>query len=389
MEAVKIVYNDGKKALVPSDAGSLKVTGFFRVTDRPEFEAGTIDMEITNVIDGSGTAKITTPNTFTLDAGSTGNTIVVEFEASGTMDGGEVLLEIQDTQDTWGNLSEISGQDNHIAVTARPRSATPRSVSVGDDFVLVYLETFGKGDTLIFTLQGVTAQNDIETTAFRVFSAGSAAGTREPLAGEDNPDGDDADRLLGAVYKALFDFDGDGVAEEDPRDEMGALRIKVAGGGAGEGTVTFDIIETTEGLNTYLTDADDDGTYELERTLQVHAGDTGTYLEFTYTPVETIAAGELRFTAPTDWDPRSKSIAQGMPVIPMLIRPMVQLVAILWTEIRSLSRSFNSTRPLTLRFTTAQKMGLLQHPKLQGIVILSLRWELAMKTRRNLMMCPR
>ena len=46
METVEITYNADGKALVPPDAGSFKVTGFYRVTDRPEFEAGTIDITI-------------------------------------------------------------------------------------------------------------------------------------------------------------------------------------------------------------------------------------------------------------------------------------------------------------------------------------------------------
>ena len=35
--------------------------------------------------------------------------------------------------------------------------------------------------------------------------------------------------------------------------------------------------------------------------MQVHAGDDSTYLVFTYTPSQTIAEGQLRFTVPGTW----------------------------------------------------------------------------------------
>ena len=38
-------------------------------------------------------------------------------------------------------------------------------------------------------------------------------------------------------------------------------------------------------------------------TRQVHAGSTGTYLLFTYSPSQTIEDGELRFTVDPDWSP--------------------------------------------------------------------------------------
>ena len=38
-----------------------------------------------------------------------------------------------------------------------------------------------------------------------------------------------------------------------------------------------------------------------EKMMQVHAGDDSTYLVFTYTPSQTIAEGELRFTVPGTW----------------------------------------------------------------------------------------
>ena len=71
----------------------------------------------------------------------------------------------------------------------------------------------------------------------------------------------------------------------------------VAGaGGTGEATLA-DIVQSDEGLREYLNEAGD----ALESVRKVHAGDTGIYLVFKYTPVETIEDGALRFTVPSDW----------------------------------------------------------------------------------------
>ena len=47
-----------------------------------------------------------------------------------------------------------------------------------------------------------------------------------------------------------------------------------------------------------------DGEIDVDnKILQVHAGDDSTYLVFTYTPSQTIAEGQLRFTVPSTWTP--------------------------------------------------------------------------------------
>ena len=281
-------------------------------------QVGSADLEVINVKDGAGAAVLKSPSTFELDAGSTGNTIQIDFTTPGTMDGGQVLLEMPPA-DTWDALQTTNDAGvNYISIAGFPSRATPRTTSIGDDFALVYFEKFGVGDTLRFTIENVTSQSDIETTAFRILSQGSAAAGLTPLTGADNPTGykaDDSsthDLLLGAVYAAPFDFDGvDGAVAT----EIGALRIKVTGGGDGSGAVTVDIVESTEGLNTYLI-ADDDGVFEPQRKAQVHAGDDSTYIQFTYTAQETIADGELRFTAPAGrLGVRCRSISHGRPVI--------------------------------------------------------------------------
>ena len=39
------------------------------------------------------------------------------------------------------------------------------------------------------------------------------------------------------------------------------------------------------------------------KTKEIHAGDGGTHIRFTYTPTETIRNGELKFLVPADWSP--------------------------------------------------------------------------------------
>ena len=126
------------------------------------------------------------------------------------MDGGRVLLEMP-AGSTWGNLQEVdSAKENYITVTGHPSRAAPRSYSIGNDFALVYLGEFGEGDTLKFTIQNVKAQTEIETTAFTILSSGKAGGDLKRVKGVERPDGDDADRLLGAVY-----HDSDNDSDDD------------------------------------------------------------------------------------------------------------------------------------------------------------------------------
>ena len=95
MVAMLIITLTIPRYVAPDDARTDQIAGFFRVSSRPEFEANeTADLEVINVGDGSGTAVLKSPSTFELDAGSTGNTIQIDFTTPGTMDGGQVLLEM-------------------------------------------------------------------------------------------------------------------------------------------------------------------------------------------------------------------------------------------------------------------------------------------------------
>ena len=95
-----------------SDEDGLAIRGHFKVSD--EFnrrDAGTIWVDVTNVMDGSGTATLTSG---TVRAGSTDNLITVVFTAVGTMDGGAVRFT---TPDDWGEMQDEDPLElNHIDV---------------------------------------------------------------------------------------------------------------------------------------------------------------------------------------------------------------------------------------------------------------------------------
>ena len=77
----------------------------------------------------------------------------------------------------------------------------------------------------------------------------------------------------------------------------------MAGGGDGSGQVTVSIVSSQAGTASYTNvyQLDDGGREATQTTQQVHAGDGETNLQFVYTPVETIASGELKFTVDPDW----------------------------------------------------------------------------------------
>ena len=92
----------------------------------------------------------------------------------------------------------------------------------------------------------------------------------------------------------------------------GRLRVAVAGGGDGAGTVTRTIVSSEEGTALYTNVVQVDGSVTASTTAQqVHAGDAETHLQFVYTPVETITNGELRFTVDSDWsNPQANSSSE-------------------------------------------------------------------------------
>ena len=92
---------------------------------------------------------------------------------------------------------------------------------------------------------------------------------------------------------------GDGDFEEvtnDKDEPFASLTVVVKGAESGSGEGEVEIVKNKSGEGLYDGETDVD-----ENMMQVHAGDDSTYLVFTYTPSQTIAEGQLRFTVPGRW----------------------------------------------------------------------------------------
>ena len=94
--------------------------------------------------------------------------------------------------------------------------------------------------------------------------------------------------------------DGDfvDIRDDDEADSTDPLTVEVKGAESGSGEGEVEIMASKSGAGLY------DGETDVDNTImQVHAGDDSTYLVFTYTPSQTIAEGQLRFTVPSTWTP--------------------------------------------------------------------------------------
>ena len=260
------------------DEDGLAIRGHFRVS--PDFrqrDAGTIWVDVTNAADGSGTVTLT-PSPPTVRAGSTNNRITVVFTGEGTMDGGAVLLTIPDG---WGAMQDDPLLQNHIAVEVSGSGAAlagdPEMVGGEGLMVRANLKTFGKGHKLTFIYgggtgaredRGATAQGNIGDATFMLESKGGS-------------DGDYVD-----------------IRVDDIADSTNPLTIEVKGAESGTGEAEVEIVENKAGEGLY------DGETDVDNAIrQIHAGDDSTYIVFTYTPSQTIAEGQLRFTVPGTWTP--------------------------------------------------------------------------------------
>ena len=268
-----------------NDEDGLAIRGHFRVSDEfRQRDAGTIWADVTNVIDGSGTATLSSAPA-TVRAGSQRNTITVAFTGTGTMDGGAVRFTIPEG---WGAMQEDPLELNHIDVDVSGTGAALTDSEILDDglSVVANLTTFGKGHKVTFTYgggsgardsRGAAAQADIGEATFMVESMGSS-------------DGDYVD-----------------IRDDDAADSANPLTVEVKGAESGSGEGVVEIVKSKSGDGLYDGETDVDN-----KIMQVHAGDDSTYLMFTYTPSQTIAEGQLRFTVPGTWTAPQRD-ATGQP----------------------------------------------------------------------------
>ncbi len=267
----------------------VKITGHFRPSPSGSLlSAGTEEIDVTQVQDGYGeaTIKATAANAPTVKAGSNNNQIIVEFTAVGTMDSGAVSLE---KPTGWGDFQDDDAkQANYVEVrVVGGRGKLEQPVNVTADIVVAHLETFAPNAKLRFTYGNAEVQSDIGHAEFRIQSNGGGDRSFAYVRGTERTaaEQEETPEPFGAVYR------------DDP-DGPGILRVEVTGADDGSGSAEVTIEDTQQGEAEYPDNVE-------ER--RIHAGDTGTYLLFTYTPTETIENGQLKFQTNGEWSNPSNS----------------------------------------------------------------------------------
>ena len=106
--SVAVTYTKG---IVQHNAeDEVEIRGYFKSgASLPERVSNIRYVDITNVASGSGMATI---SPHSAEAGSTDNDMTVRFEAQGSMDGGQVRL---DLPDGWGKLQETNASGANYA----------------------------------------------------------------------------------------------------------------------------------------------------------------------------------------------------------------------------------------------------------------------------------
>ena len=264
----------------------IKITGHFRPSPSGSFpSAGTVEIDVTQVQDGYGeaTIKATAANAPTVKAGSNNNQIIVEFTAVGTMDSGAVSLQ---KPTGWGDFQDDDAkQANYVEVrVVGGRGKLEQPVNVTPDIVVARLETFAPNAKLRFTYGNAEVQSDIGHAEFEIQSNGGGDRSFALVRGTERTaaEQEETPEPFGAVY----------------RDGPGILRVEVTGADDGSGSAEVTIEDTQQGEAEYPDNVE-------ER--RIHAGDTGTYLLFTYTPTETIENGQLKFQTNGEWSNPSNS----------------------------------------------------------------------------------
>ena len=166
-DAVRITYSKGM--VQHNRQEEVEIKGYFKSgASLPERASNVLTVEITNVAAGSGTATISPTS---VEAGSTDNDMVVRFMADGSMDGGQVRLELPMASE-WGDLQETNASGANYAAV-RVSGGTLRDTAVGDDRIIAQLDEFGKGDVLTFSFSDLEAQSDLGIAKFAIWSAGT------------------------------------------------------------------------------------------------------------------------------------------------------------------------------------------------------------------------
>ena len=279
-----------------------KITGFFWTSGSRGrgYDAGKVEVEITNAADDSGTATISPSE---LKAGSNTEEITIKYTAVGTMDGGDVRLRIPNN---WGNLQDEDATEANF-VTVKVIGGGTAEANVADRAVIARLTGVEKDSVVQFSYGGgtVSSRNGAEVEP----NIRTVKNPAEFII-ETDGDGDGSFARVKGMQRTKAVKDAETKAETKPLGTVydsypGSLFVEVKGADDGAGTAEVEIVSTEQGEGMYPDDQDSDGdgnrTEVLDDLMRIHAGDMGTYLKFTYTPTQTIQSGQLKFKTLGDW----------------------------------------------------------------------------------------
>ena len=267
--------------------------------------AGTVTVEIGNAPDGFGMATI---HPLSVKAGSEDKKITVVYTVPGTMEGGAVRLSLPNSQ--WGSFQDDDATEaNYLEVDVSGGGSA--TTNVGPTAAIATLSGVVKGSKVEFAYGGgtVTSQNGAQVQS-------TLAGPKAPTAFviESDGDGDGSFANVRGLQRSKTEKAEDKESEEKPLgkvyaniaggDTKGSLFITVTGADDGTGSAEVAVVNTGQGTKKYPDNLDIDGDrneMELVDSMRIHAGDTGTYIKFTYTPTESIQNGQLIFETQGGW----------------------------------------------------------------------------------------
>lgn len=281
--SVTITYGDAVLHHVAAKGDNkIKIRGTFRNSagSSTRTAMGTADVEIGNVEDGTGTATL---SPITVEAGSNNRAFEVTFTASGTMDGGMVVLE---KPTGWGDMQDDPTKRNYVTT----RGSGVASLDVGATRTIATISKLAKGGSFRFIYGGGTAGTgngvDVDTNPgtakFMIKSDGDGDGVFVSIKSELKHEGREKIRnpdKLGKIFN----------------DAAGELQVKVTSAADGQGVVKV---------------VDANGDEVTAPSVRAAADDV--ILRFTFTPTQTITDGALKFTVPASWS-KPQVEETGMP----------------------------------------------------------------------------
>ena len=184
-DSVTVTYGGADmKALVQNTAGTVKINGYYWASSgSPRRGAGTVEIEVTNVGDGTGEATISPTSA---KAGSIDQAFTIVYDAAGTMDGGAVSLK---PPSNWGEFETDPAKLNYVSVRASG-GATIEETDNGRTIIIVILGKCPPSGKVTFTYGGGTGarrgarvQDGTDVATFTIESRGDEFGRLELVTG--------------------------------------------------------------------------------------------------------------------------------------------------------------------------------------------------------------